>query len=90
MTKKKLLQEIQNWADKHGWLINPRVGAGYYADNYLKFNRCPCSRSRLKCPCEDSIKDVADTGHCLCKLYWLDQVTFDAQMNTPKSEGTEG
>lgn len=89
-TKAQIVRNIKAWADKHGWIINPRVGAEYYAENFLRFNRCPCSKNRMECPCQESIEDVAKTGHCLCRLFWRDQETFDAQMNAPAEEGEEG
>jgi ferredoxin-thioredoxin reductase catalytic subunit len=67
---------IVEHAKKHGFIINPGTGYGYAMDAIQKFHSCPCDRSRLSCPCEQSVDEVAKQGWCKCHLFWRDYQIF--------------
>ena len=66
---------ICDFAHEHGMVIHPK-GYGYYIDSFLMFQHCPCDAIRKKCPCDESIDEVAQNGHCLCRLLWRDYAVF--------------
>lgn len=74
--KNKKRREILDFARDNGFVINPGRGYDYYADGYFKFGHCPCDKSRLECPCPESINEVKRYGWCKCRLYWKDLDTF--------------
>ncbi len=75
----KKRHEIIAWAQEFGFIINPSKGYELYVANYFYFGHCPCdvTKTRTKCPCTESIQEVQDQGHCLCRLYWRDLKTFE-------------
>ncbi len=85
MTKKQMLLNIQAWAKEHSLILNPRTSPDYYINHVLTFGSCPCSKHRPNCPCPESVEDVRQTGHCLCKLFWKDEQTYYDQMGGKKS-----
>lgn len=70
--------KILHWADRHNLLINPSKGMEFAIEGFIKVGRCPCdhTQKRLECPCMESLEDIKETGHCLCKLFWKDITTF--------------
>lgn len=75
--------ELCDFAQEHKLVISPN-GCEYYIESYLMFDCCPCDKNRSHCPCPESIMDIEQMGHCLCKLFWQDYRTFQEQMLSPK------
>ena len=73
--KRGMVYDIIEHAEKHNMVINP-VGYDYYVDGFITFNHCPCDSTRPKCPCEESVEEVKEKGHCKCHLFWRDLNTF--------------
>lgn len=78
MTSKDNLKrvEVLDWAEDHGFIINPSKGYDHYVQYTQKYGACPCDGARTHCPCPESIKEVQEQGFCLCRLYWRDFATF--------------
>jgi len=72
----KKRRELLDFAQEHGFTINPAVGYDYYVDGYFMFNHCPCDPTRKECPCSQAREEVETNGHCLCHLFWKDPRAF--------------
>lgn len=83
-------RQIIDWATEHNLVINPSKGMEVYVQNILTFGYCPCDSNRPDCPCPESISDVAEKGHCLCRLYWKDLDTFMATLKAGREKNEEG
>lgn len=73
-------RELCNFARDHGFVIHPGRGYDYYIESYFMFSGCPCDKERYYCPCEQAVKEVAETGHCLCRLFWRSHDDFKEKM----------
>lgn len=69
-------REILDFARDHGLVIHPGGGYEYYIDIFYKSGHCPCDKTRLSCPCPESIEEVASDGWCKCHLFWRDLDTY--------------
>jgi len=76
MNQKRL--QVCDFAQEHHLLINPAKGFEQVLDAFMRFGFCPCdpTRARTSCPCNLALADVAEKGHCLCRLFWRDFETF--------------
>lgn len=68
-------REVIDFARDNGLVINPS-GYDYYIEGFLMFGHCPCDKSRLSCPCQESLPEIKFTGKCKCHLFWRDLDTF--------------
>ena len=75
-SKNKKRREILDFARDNLLVIHPGRGYDYYAEGFFKFGHCPCDKSRIVCPCLESIEEVKQNGCCKCQLYWRDLDTF--------------
>ena len=66
---------LLEWAQKHNLVITPG-GWGPHIDNFLEFRACVCDLSRPDCPCPQSLDEIKETGHCLCRLFWRNYKDF--------------
>lgn len=84
MTKKELEHkrrlEMIDFAIAHGWIIDPGKGLEVHLANAIKFDRCPCDKTRPYCPCPESLEEVPVKGHCRCRLYFRDLVAYRKEM----------
>lgn len=39
--------------------------------------RCPCDSSRNKCPCKQAVHEIQDQGHCICGLFYREDLYQD-------------
>ena len=69
---------ILNFAKKNNLVIDPASGFEDKFQAFLEFGYCPCdpTKERTRCPCRQALAEVAEVGHCLCRLYWKDIETF--------------
>ena len=76
----RTLKDVQIIANEHGWRLNPNEKAvekiigrqNMLKQMYGEFY-CPCKKERTKdniCPCKDSPKEIAETTHCHCNLFY--------------------
>ena len=76
---------LSSVADEHGLILNPdstRVQkvVGLMAANYDTIQEwvCPCKQTNKPpvqgkdktCPCPEWLDEIADAGHCHCKLFF--------------------
>ena len=80
VTANRKRREILDWARDHNVGISPGVGYDYYIESFDMFGYYPCDPKRKCCPCPESIKEVKEKGHCLCKLFWRDHDFSKEQM----------
>jgi ferredoxin-thioredoxin reductase catalytic chain len=89
-TEEEILAWARNYAEEHGWELNPeekqlRIVIKGLARNRQKFGEryCPCrlrsgdtgkDRS-LICPCIYHYDEVMKEGHCHCRLFFKKQET---------------
>lgn len=73
LNRKRL--EVLQWANEHDFIIDPFGGMDFHIEGFFETGWCPCdkTRTRLKCPCDESLVDVLNRGHCLCQLFWTRQ-----------------
>lgn len=79
MNKEELREFSQKYADSQGFKLNPdKKALNTILEGLLKNEKqyslryCPC-KLRLKeniCPCKNSKKEIEETGHCKCTLFW--------------------
>jgi len=69
-------QQIVEFAIANNLTINPSIGYGYSAENYLRFGNCACAPERKMCPCEQCIGDVTAKGWCKCHLFYRSLEVF--------------
>jgi len=81
--------EIIDLAIEHGWVINPSKGMEIFVENIVTFGHCPCDSSRPDCPCPQAEAEVANKGHCLCRLFWADYQAFRKTLRPMKGENDE-
>ena len=83
---KKIRANFENYADRKGWVLNPDKSVTDTIINGLARNKlisgkrkCPCrvsmgnskeSDNDFICPCKDAEKDIIETGHCHCHLFY--------------------
>ncbi len=79
---------VIDWAEEHNLVINPSKGMETAIESFAKFGYCPCdpSKSRTNCPCQESLSDIKEVGHCICRLFWKDLNTFRATLKGVTSE----
>jgi len=78
-------QRLLDTAEKHGLMLNPdeaRVEkvVGLMAQNYEAVGEwiCPCKQQHKlpekgedkTCPCQEWLDEIADEGHCDCRLFF--------------------
>ena len=64
--------KLFEWANEHGLVVDPFKGMDMHIDAFDTFEHCPCdkTKTRLSCPCEESLSDINAKGRCLCGLFW--------------------
>ena len=83
----KMKVRLLDWAQKHNLVICP-YGYGQHIENFLEFRACVCDLSRPDCPCPQSLDEIKETGHCLCRLFWRSYKDFmDIQMGVTVENG---
>lgn len=70
-SKKAAARLMIVFANRNKFLVNPLIGADYFAKNYIGAGHCICDDNRKKCPCPESLAEVPERGKCKCGLYWL-------------------
>jgi len=76
----KKRRELCDFAQAHNLVIHPGKGYDYYIESFFMFNCCPCDKTRLACPCEQVIEEVAREGRCKCRLFWRSYNDFKETM----------
>lgn len=84
MDKESLIKTYQDYAQKNGFLLNPKKEVvdgivGGLLKNEEKYGQryCPCRRvtgdqdedGKNICPCVYHKEEIAKFGHCLCNLF---------------------
>jgi ferredoxin-thioredoxin reductase catalytic subunit len=70
--------ELLKFAKEHGYIITP-LGWEKHLKVYNQHSHCPCDSERPLCPCPEAIKEIYETGHCKCSLFWRSYDTYLAQ-----------
>ncbi len=87
MAKNKVLNSsrraVLDFARDHGLVIHPGGGFEYYLNNFSQCGHCPCDKSRLSCPCPESVEECKVNGCCKCHLFWRDLDTYK-ESHTPE------
>jgi len=73
---RKKTQEIVEFAIANKLTINPAIGYGYSAENFLLFGNCACAPERKHCPCDQCLDDVKVKGWCKCHLFYRSLEVF--------------
>lgn len=71
--------KILDWSRDYNMIIHPAIGYAYFVDNFAQFSCCACDKTRLECPCPESIIEVKEQGYCKCQLFWRDIDIFKAK-----------
>lgn len=69
-------RKILVFAAANNLVIHPARGYDYYVEAYQRHSACPCDTTRKDCPCPQAIEECKVDGHCLCRLFWRDYLTF--------------
>ena len=79
------LERLQDYAESMGWALNVdseriRKVVGLMTENLSRHGNyyCPCKlKDRVPvegkdvvCPCPEVEMEIADTGHCFCRLFY--------------------
>jgi ferredoxin-thioredoxin reductase catalytic subunit len=83
-TELRVLNYVLKLSEKNNWILNPNFeqlekiikGLAINFERYGYFN-CPCRDSHdnkekdrdIICPCEYSLSDIEEYGHCFCGLF---------------------
>lgn len=61
---------ILEYAQEHGFVINPGKGMEAALQGFVSCGFCPAAQSRTECPCPECADEVAATGRCAAHLFW--------------------
>jgi ferredoxin-thioredoxin reductase catalytic subunit len=60
--------ELGEWAKRHGFVLANSESLKSHTAKYVELGHCPCVDSRIRCPCEEAVTDIASTGRCECGI----------------------
>lgn len=60
--------ELETFARKHNFKINPQKNLVGWAKLVITLERCPCKPGR-QCPCNESLDELKQRGYCVCKFF---------------------
>ncbi len=78
-------QRLQDYAECKGWMLNPdaervKKVVGLMTDNLAEHGDyyCPCKLKQrvpvegkdVVCPCAEADEEIAENGHCFCRLLY--------------------
>jgi ferredoxin-thioredoxin reductase catalytic chain len=88
MTIEELIKEYEEYAEKHGFMLNPnrKVVEAIVKGLLMKEEKhgaryCPCRvmtgdvevDKKIVCPCVFHLKEVDEKGQCICRLFMRKQ-----------------
>ena len=83
-----LANTIVEFAQANGLQLHPGQEALKWADLVLKKGGgCPCVPGRPRCPCEESLQDMAEINRCRCGLFCNDAYIKEYDRLTAAQKG---
>ncbi len=64
----EVARELGEFARRHGFVLVDSESLKSHTAKYLELGHCPCVDSRILCPCEEAVADIASTGRCECGI----------------------
>ena len=64
----EVARELGEFARLHGFVLADSECLKSHTVKYVDLGHCPCVDSRILCPCEEAVTDIASTGRCECGI----------------------
>lgn len=64
----EVARELGEFARRHGFVLADSECLKSHTAKYVELGHCPCVDSRILCPCEEALTDIASTGRCECGI----------------------
>ncbi|MBE9505404.1 MAG: hypothetical protein IMY84_01195 [Chloroflexi bacterium] len=64
----EVARELGEFARRHGLVLADSECLKTHAAKYVELGHCPCVDSRIHCPCEEVMTDIASIGRCECGI----------------------
>ncbi len=64
----EVARELGEFARRHGFVLADSECLKAHTAKYVELGHCPCVDSRVLCPCEEAVTDIASTGRRECGI----------------------
>lgn len=79
------IKAVLDFAIAYKCVIDP-LGYLHALEGFNEFGSCVCDKTRPTCPCTVAPMEIAEKGHCKCRLFWANYGVYIKEKKLDKDK----